>query len=89
MDIEVGTSRNPKQSQPQMSCGAGKRLKGSWRAKQHVTVHGKKLLCNPPHQKHCRKTTLAGGLVKLKADDENPGELIPTMSTAGISAADK
>lgn len=74
MAIKVGTPRNPKESQAQMSCGAGKRLKGSWTAKQDVIVHGKKLLCNPPHKKHCKKMTLAGGLGKLKVDDENLGQ---------------
>lgn len=71
VDAEASTLRGPMESKPQRSCRAGRRLKGSWRAEQDVPVHGNKVLCKPPHKKHCTKPTLASGLGKLKADDLN------------------
>lgn len=71
MDAEASRPRGPMESKPQRSCRAGRRLKGSWRAEQDVPLHGKKLLCKPPHKKHCTKPTLASELGKMKADDLN------------------
>lgn len=75
MDAKASTPRGSMESKPQRSWRAGRGLKGSWRAELgDVPVHGKKLLCNPPHKHHCTKPTLASGLRKLEADDANRGK---------------